>query len=187
MINQMDYQRLYGPYHVLHLNGDIKFSWNTKSAKAGAYKDQDFPEYMVDVTKNTLVTISDSVNKASTQSYLFFSQLCQYYAFERISRQFAAFGLMPSCGIAGMGNNSLWPLPAPNRTRVRPAAFRIDQRRVQAERPAATISSAPTESSTPKNLPAEDPIAAACAAFTAITSAFFAMPPITKQAGNIAG
>lgn len=184
MINHMDYQRLCGPYHLLHPLGSNSFRQKRNYAKPGHYKDQDFPEYIVDVTRNTLVTISDSVNQASMQSYLFFSQVCQYYAFERISRQFAAFGMMPSCGVGSFANNGYWALPALGQVKMQPAAFSIDHTKKAASiRPATTAVKAGTV--TPSSRPTEETLAAACAIFTAMASAFMAIAPTATQAGNL--
>lgn len=95
------------PYHLLALQGAAK---NRGSEPDERGTSRDLPAYIVDVTRNTLLSFTTSLTKASSQVHDFFSTLNQYFALERMMR--TCFGwVMPAAPAPSSLGMPQWPVP----------------------------------------------------------------------------
>jgi hypothetical protein len=95
------------PYHLLALRSAKEYR-GSGAAKQGVSRD--FPAYIVDVTRNTLLSFTTSLTKSSSQVHDFFSTLNQYLAFERMMR--TCFGwAMPAARATSTLGMPQWPMP----------------------------------------------------------------------------
>jgi hypothetical protein len=157
------------------------------------WEEQSFPDYIVDVTRNSLLSFTTSLTKVSSQAHDYFSRLSAALAFERMMRNCMGW-MMPGfnppspMGVApmGFGMSNMWefpsmfagiPLAAPQpRQQQCPTWF-------------GTAMLAPPKLQ-PKPAPTPEPLAVAAqltaGALFALPAAFLAMAPSLLQAWSLA-
>lgn len=156
------------------------------------WKEQSFPEYIVDVTRNSLLSFTTSLTKVSSQAHTYFSRLSAALAFERMMRDCMGW-MMPGfnppspMGTApmGFGMPNMWEFPNMFVSTPRAAA-----RPRQQQCPTwfgATMLTLPKPQ--PKPAPTPEPLAVAAqlaaGALFALPTAFLAMAPSLLQAWNL--
>ena len=107
----MDFLNSFGaPKEPYHLLAPHNASTNAAYTHAIPADDPDFPAYIVDVTRNALLSFTTSLTKASSQAHDFFSKLGQYFAFERMMRN--CFGWVTPHAPSSIGLSvPQWPVP----------------------------------------------------------------------------
>lgn len=177
---------------------------NNRETSDGRWGNQSFPEYIVDVTRNSLLSFTSSLTKVSSQAHDYFSQLSAMFAFERMMRTcmgwmmpgfanaspMSAMGMMPM----GFGMPQMWGLPNVSGMNV----SGMPQFAPQPQQPNALawFSAAFQAPSKPQPKmdakPMTSPFAAAAeltayGALLALPTAFLAMAPSMMQAWNVMG
>jgi len=100
------------PQHLLALPAP---KLKAERGSSEPWKNQGFPEYIVDVTRKSLLSFTTSLTKVSSQAHDFFASINFYFAFERMTRN--CFGwMMPTAGAApmgpmGMAMPQMWAMP----------------------------------------------------------------------------
>lgn len=174
----------------------------------GRWKDQSFPEYIVDVTRNSILSLTTSLTKVSTQVHDFFARINAILAFERMMRTcmswmmpgFATPSPMEAMGMAmgtagaapmGMAMPQMWGVPA---WFANVPQF-VPQPKPQPQPPKALLWFGADLLALPKPQPKPAPTAAPLGAVAdlpvygallALPMAFMAMAPSMMQAWNLA-
>jgi hypothetical protein len=169
----------------------------TKERKDRRWRDQSFPEYIVDVTRNSLLSLTTSLTKVSSQAHDFFARMSAALAFERMMRScmgwfmpgFAAPSPMGAMGMdavatmpMGLAISQMWGIPgtlssgpqfAPMQQPKAPTWFGAELFALPKPEPKPA----------PRAVAADLPV---YGALFALPAAFFAMAPSLMQAWNVA-
>jgi hypothetical protein len=80
-----------GGYHLLHPVSERGSPW--RSVRAPEKLPDDFPDYCVFVTRNSLLALTTSLTDVSSEAHTFFVKLNYTFAMDRLLRSFMLWGM----------------------------------------------------------------------------------------------